>query len=210
MYLYVIQWPEHGGLLLPAVPQRVRGCRVLSGGAATWTQTADGINIALPKESRHEIATVIALEVEGQAFDIEPTPISGCSRSLAHRKKATASNTYRGRQQYGPQMALDDDSETRWATDPGTFGAQLDVDLGEPASIGSVFIDERQWNRIQKFQLQYKDGNDWQIVFEGTTVGDAFRKSFEPVQAQHIRLNIQEATEGPTIWEFQLFAAGDE
>ena len=28
---------------------------------------------------------------------------------------------------------------------------------------------------------------------------------FAPVTAQRVRLNITEATDGPTIWEFQLF-----
>jgi hypothetical protein len=29
--------------------------------------------------------------------------------------------------------------------------------------------------------------------------------SFPPVTARHVRLNITEATDSPTIWEFQLF-----
>ena len=32
-------------------------------------------------------------------------------------------------------------------------------------------------------------------------------KAFDPVTAQVVRLNILEATDGPTIWEFQLLAS---
>jgi len=210
VYLYVMQWPGSGKLILPAVTQRVRKCSVLSGGEATWKQTADGIDITVPKEHRHEIATVIALEGEGRAFDIEPATVAYRSNSSAYGKTAKASNTYQGQKQYAPRMALDDDPGTRWATDAGISSAQLEVDLGKPTTIGSVFIDERQWNRIRKFQLQYKAGDDWKTMLEGTTVGEAFRKNFNPVEAQHVRLNILEATQGPTVWEFQLFRAEDK
>jgi len=210
VYLYVMQWPGSGKLILPAITQRVRKCSVLSGGEATWKQTADGIDITVPKEHRHEIATVIALEGEGRAFDIEPATVAYRSNSSAYGKTAKASNTYQGQKQYDPRMALDDDPGTRWATDAGISSAQLEVDLGKPTTIGSVFIDERQWNRIRKFQLQYKAGDDWKTMLEGTTVGEAFRKNFNPVEAQHVRLNILEATQGPTVWEFQLFRAEDK
>jgi alpha-L-fucosidase len=210
VYLFVMQWPSHGKLALPSVTQKVRKCTVLSGGEATWTQSADAVEIAVPKKDQDEIATVIALEVEGNAFDMEPSRISQRSNSLAYRKKATATNIYRNQATFGPGMALDDDPETRWGTDTGTRNAQLEVDLGKPSRIGSVFIDERQWNRIRKFQIQYKDGEEWKTLLEGSTVGEAFSKTFSPSTAQHVRLNILEATDAPTIWEFQLFEAQDK
>ena len=36
-------------------------------------------------------------------------------------------------------------------------------------------------------------------------IGAAWSKSFDPVTAQRVRLNVLESTDGPTIWEFQLF-----
>jgi hypothetical protein len=41
-------------------------------------------------------------------------------------------------------------------------------------------------------------------IFTGATLGEQFQKSFEPVTAREFRLNILEATEGPTINEIKL------
>ena len=62
-------------------------------------------------------------------------------------------------------------------------------------------------NRVQKFEFQYKDAGQWKTLFSGTTLGSQFRKSFDPVTAQEFRLNILEATEGPTINEIQFVGA---
>jgi alpha-L-fucosidase len=66
----------------------------------------------------------------------------------------------------------------------------------------------RKWEgggkRIQKFAPQYQDGSTWKTILSGTKVGIAYRKSFPAVTAHVVRLNILEATEGPTIDEFEI------
>ena len=42
--------------------------------------------------------------------------------------------------------------------------------------------------------------------WRGTRLGPDYSSQFEPVTARYVRLNILQATKGPTIWEFQLFA----
>ena len=64
------------------------------------------------------------------------------------------------------------------------------------------------YDRVRKFELQYKDGEAWKTFLEGTRIGEEYSQAFEPVTAQIVRLNILEATDGPTIWEFQLLAPG--
>lgn len=208
VYLFIMDWPDEGKLVLPSMPMHILKCNALTGGEVSWEQTPDGIDISIGKQYQQELATIIALEMEGGAFEIGPMPVVHHSDSVAYGKKVTASNIFKDREEeYGPEMALDDDPETRWATDAGTHSAQLEVDLGEAAMIDSVFIDERHWNRIREFMLEYKADNDWKTILKGTTVGAEFQQKFEPVKARHIRLNILEATEGPTIWEFQFFSA---
>ena len=64
----------------------------------------------------------------------------------------------------------------------------------------------RHAGRVQSFQLQYKDGDQWQTFYSGTTIGEGFHTSdFKPITARQVRLNILQATGGPTINEFQLF-----
>jgi len=100
---------------------------------------------------------------------------------------------------------VDDDPTTRWATNSGTKQAWLEIDLGKLTTFDRVKISE-EFGRVRQFELQYKDGNDWNTFIEGKKLGAGYSKQFKPVTAQYVRLNILDATDGPTIWEFQLFA----
>ena len=51
-----------------------------------------------------------------------------------------------------------------------------------------------------------KQGDEWKTFHAGTTIGAGLRLSFAPITARFIRLSIREATDGPTFWEFQIFA----
>lgn len=205
IHLFVMNWPEEGPLELPPVPQTIVDREILTGGKLNVSQSEEGIVVDVPEADRQEIATVIRLTVDGNALDIPPVNVV-CSGSLACQKPATASNVYQNAvHHYGPAMALDDDPATRWATDAGTHAAWLEVDLGQPTAVGRVMIDEAYEGRIQRFELQCREGDRWKTVLSGETVGRGFTRKFPAVTAQHFRLEILEATEGPTIWEFQLF-----
>ena len=66
-------------------------------------------------------------------------------------------------------------------------------------------IHEAYAPRVEGFELQAKDGDTWTTFARGRRIGEAYEIRFEPVTARVVRLNIVNATEGPTIWEFQLF-----
>jgi alpha-L-fucosidase len=150
---------------------------------------------------------MVELVLDGPAFEIPPVRVvEPPSGSVARARPVRASNTFlRRKKEYGPELAVDDDPKTRWATDSGTSEAWLEVDLGEAVSIGRVFIDEREWNRVRKFQLEYRVGEEWQTMLAGKRIGARYEKTFPPVTARHVRLHVLEATDGPTIWEFRLF-----
>jgi hypothetical protein len=146
------------------------------------------------------------LTLDGPAADAKPGRMQ--SASVATGKKATASNVFQNQMdQYGPEKALDDDTETRWATDFGTHQAWLQVDLGEPKRIAGARINEDYAPRVQEFELQAKEGDGWKTFYRGTTIGEDFAVKFDPLTVQIVRLNILKANEGPTLTEFQLFEA---
>jgi hypothetical protein len=60
---------------------------------------------------------------------------------------------------------------------------------------------------VKKFALEHKGGSEWKTIFTGTAIGEGFSRDFPPVTVREVRLNILEATEGPTIWEIQLTPA---
>ena len=58
---------------------------------------------------------------------------------------------------------------------------------------------------IRKFAIEYWEDGQWKAAHRGENPGGIFAAGFDPVTASRARLNITEATDGPTIWEFQLF-----
>jgi alpha-L-fucosidase len=105
---------------------------------------------------------------------------------------------------YAADSAFDGDPETRWATDGGTKQAWVALDLGKPTRIESVSINEAIAPRVLKFEFQYRDGGEWKTIFAGTEIGANFSRTFDPLTAREIRLNILDASEGPTIYEIKL------
>ena len=77
------------------------------------------------------------------------------------------------------------------------------LDFPQPTRIGAVHINEALAPRVQKFEFQFRQGTEWKTLFAGTELGADFKRRFEPVTASAVRLNVLDASEGPTIWEIQ-------
>lgn len=130
-------------------------------------------------------------------------PTESSTRGLIEPEmKATASNSCGG--EYKASSAIDGDPQTRWASTAQQ--AWVEVDLGKPMTFNRALISEAFAPRVQSFKLQAKVGDAWKTFHTGTTLGANFQASFAPVTAQVVRLNVLQASDWPTIWEFQLGA----
>ncbi len=203
IYLHVFNWLDDP-LRLPAISEKVRRARVLTGGEAKVRQSADRLEIAVPEDARQPFDTVVALELEGDAGRLPAVDVPA-KVSLTRGAKARASNVYQRQGQFGADLAVDGNDDTRWATDAGTRQAWLEVDLGRPVRFDQAVIAEAYPERVQRFELQRLDGSDWKTFCTGTTLGELWSRRFAPVTAQRVRLNILDATDGPTLSEFSLF-----
>ena len=202
VYVHVLQWVEDR-VTLPPIDKKILSSKVLTGGTAVVKQTDASIEISLPAEDRDELDTIIALELDGPAAELKPRRLP--SSSLAFGKKATASNVFQNDPTYSPEKAFDDDPSTRWGCDWGTTSVWLEVDLGEPLTFDHCYISE-PYGRVQKFEIQIQKDGQWCPCYSGTTIGEDFQAGFAAVTAQHVRLNLLETTDGPSIWEFQILA----
>ena len=202
IYLHVLDWPEDV-LTLPPIPNKITDADLLTTGKLSIKQTSESIEISVPKEHQQEIDTIIVLKLDGPAGKISPHALP--SGSLTTGKKVRASNFFQNKPQHAPEKAVDDDDSTRWAADYGIKQAWLEVDLGKQSTFDRVTIRE-EYDRIRQFELQYKNGEKWITFLKGKKIGKNYSKTLEPVTARHVRLNILDAAEGPTIWEFNLFA----
>lgn len=156
-------------------------------------------------ENHDEIDTILVLELDGPAEEI--SPISGMFLgALTVGRRVSASSIWS--EEYNASKAFDGDESTRWGGAPDSRSGWLEVDLGEEKTFNRVLILENPWDRVRRFQLQYRDGETWRTFHEGTTLGE-FHLSFEPIKARYVRLNVLEATDVPTIWEVALFPVAE-
>ena len=140
----------------------------------------------------------------GQASGTPQELPPDAAKSVAQGKQATASNVYRRQADCRPELAFDGDPGTRWASDAGLKQAWLAVDLGKPRTIGRAFFSEA-YDRIEQFELQADRDGRWETFARGGRIGSGLEMKFPPVTVQKVRLNVLQATDGPTIWEFLLF-----
>ncbi|MGO9111264.1 MAG: alpha-L-fucosidase [Thermoguttaceae bacterium] len=74
IYLHILSWPAEA-LRLPAIPAKIVGSRVLTGGAVVVKQTGEAVEISLPAADRREIDTIVALELDSPAMSIAPLTV---------------------------------------------------------------------------------------------------------------------------------------
>jgi hypothetical protein len=164
-----------------------------------------GYKITAPAAGLYELTARVA------AVNREQALYARTFGSMAPVKKATASNVFKKMEaDLGPQFAVDSNPGTRWATDM-IDKCWLELDLGKPVEISTVMIDERGWNRVSKYQVEYKSGEAWKTIVEGDNIGIDFTRDFPPVTAQYVRLNVIDTRQaGPSIWEFSVGSAKDK
>jgi alpha-L-fucosidase len=205
IYLHILRWPA-GTITLPPIKPRIVKGSVLTGGEAMVKQTDAGIEVSIPAAQRDAIDTIVKLELDAPAMSIPAFKSKNTvAPSLTTGKKATASNWFQKSDSYAPGKAVDGDLDTRWGCDYGTHSCWLEVDLGSSQTFDHAAISE-PYGRVKQFELQVKVGDEWKTFHRGTTIGDDLNMKFDPVTGQHVRLNLLKTTEGPSIWEFQLFA----
>ena len=173
------------------------------GMASCWV----GYKIEVPATGVYELTAKVATINSGQAMSVRSFG------AMAQAKSATASNVFRNQvKELGPQFAIDNNPGTRWACSMGVENAFLELDMGKPIPVSTVMIDERAYSKISKFVLEYKDGEAWKTLIEGTTIGADYVKDFPQVTTQFVRLHTLDSsgtTGGPTIWEFSVGTVQD-
>ena len=199
-YLHIMRWPDVT-ITLPAIDRKLVTYHVLTGGKASVLQDEKGIRVTVAPDHRDDLDTIIKLVFDKSLEDVDPVCIE--SESVSKGGHASASGQWEN-PPLGPELAFDNNLSTRWGGAPNTKKGWIAVELDKPSTISHVWISEA-YDRIKKFELQIQKDDKWLTVYNGTTVGQDFSATFKPVTAKHIRLNITEATDVPTIWEFRVF-----
>jgi alpha-L-fucosidase len=206
VYLHIRNWDDDP-LVLPNLPAKLVRARVLTGGTATISTKDSHLRVSVPAEDQDPEDTIVELEFDHSVIGIPAMEVTGPA-NLALGMKASASNVFQGDAQYAPDKAIDGKNDTRWATDSGLRSAWLEVDFKKPETFGRVRIVQAfpELQRIKHYQVEAWLEGQWKPCFQGENLGPRLNANFPAVTSEKVRLNITESTDGPTIWEFQVFA----
>ena len=204
IYLHLLSKAD-GPVSVPALPVAIKSAKLLNGPTIKTATTDDSLSFEIPANSWDAIDTIVELTIDGDAMDI--APLKPSTRSSIPGAKASASATYQNDPQYSADMVLDGDVESRWATPEGTKQSWLQIDFAKETTFNGINIEEAysdHSSRVKKFELQKKDGSAWTTFHQGDGLGAHFKATFAPVTATAIRINILDASDGPTISEIRL------
>ena len=113
---------------------------------------------------------------------------------------------------YKPGNVLDGDDATYWTVNDGTTTGTLVVDLGAAKTFDVVSIEEsiEFGQRINKFKVEYRNGDDdWKVFDEGTTIGSKRLSRKNPVKADQLRITVSTASAVPMIAEIGVYKASE-
>jgi alpha-L-fucosidase len=75
VYVHVLNWPEGGKLALPALPAKIIGASLLGGGAVSFSQSEQRVEISVPAAGQDSLDTIAVLELEQPANGLKPIPV---------------------------------------------------------------------------------------------------------------------------------------
>ena len=127
--------------------------------------------------------------------------------NLAQGAKATASSVSNNDPKFAASKAADGDPNTYWKAADGHTTAELTMDMGHKVQFNRVMLEESLavGQRVEAFEFDIWTGSDWQKITTATTIGYKRILTFDTVQAQKVRILIQQARAVPTIATFGLY-----
>jgi len=131
--------------------------------------------------------------------------------NLAAHKPVVADNHRHGDDHFSPSNIVDDDLDSYWAADDGFRRATLEIDLGEATLFDRVMLQEpiRFGQRISAFAVEARVGGEWIPVAAATTIGYKRLLRIDPVEADRVRIVIEETNNVPALSNVGLFRAAE-
>ncbi len=106
-----------------------------------------------------------------------------------------------------PESLLDGNKETYWTTRGTDTTAELEFEWDRKKTFDVLMLQEhiRIGQRIEGFELEYWDGENWKKATRGTTVGYKRLLRFAPITTYKVKLKITSSRLNPTLQSFGLY-----
>jgi alpha-L-fucosidase len=124
--------------------------------------------------------------------------------------KATATNV-RGQNdaRFAASNVIDDDKKSYWATDDGVKTGAVEIDFGRARRFNRLVVQEHiaLGQRVKRFTVQVFQQDAWKAIASGTTIGHKRILRFPSIEAQRVRLSIDEALAPPVVSNVEVYDA---
>jgi alpha-L-fucosidase len=110
---------------------------------------------------------------------------------------------------FPPERVVDGDPDTYWAAEPGAMGGALEIHLGAPTYVDRIVLQEpiRLGQRVSAFSVEVRVEGYWMPVARGTTIGHKRILRVPGVEADRVRVTIEDAVARPAVSRIGLFEA---
>ncbi|XZH05587.1 alpha-L-fucosidase [Clostridium perfringens] len=102
---------------------------------------------------------------------------------------------------YGANKIVDGDYDTYWAPDNSSKTGTIEIDLGGSKEFDVISLQEYipLGQRVSSFNIEVLQGENWNKVYEGKTIGYKRLVRIAPTKGEKIRINITDSLEVPLI-----------
>jgi len=126
---------------------------------------------------------------------------------MALHKPVSASSVRGNSPEYKANNVTDSNKDTYWATNDHEKSGSLIIDLSGKKQISFVVLQEyiKLGQRVKKFSVEVEKDNNWQEIAAGTTIGYKRILRFNSVEAQKVRLLINDSRACPVISNIEVY-----
>jgi alpha-L-fucosidase len=208
IYLHILNLPGASPkIVLPDFGMEITKCNVVGGGALKFNKENNEIVIDFGSEPVKPINTIVEIEVNGNVMDIVPMDVKPAS--LSFKKTVTGSSNLEPHWSNHQWVDIKSVTNGDWSGDfwhPAEDDKTpwVEIDLGSVENVKGAVLYERE-PKIKAYELQYKAGDKWVILYKGTEIGDKTVVEFPETKLQQLRLVIKEFAGTPGIYEIALF-----
>ena len=201
-------------LTLPALPAKIVGSKLLTGGEVDVQQTSDALTLKVAPKYQQKADTLIELTIDGNAFDIKPIQVKnpdslvvGWGKDKKYALVSVKSDAPPKRWWHnpcGPANMFDNCRLTSWVPDPGTTQAVVTLKLEQPTRFKNAVIECD--GDLDGLDIAMPEGTNWKPLGAFAKLGGKTKLNLPETTAQTLRLTFKTHKGGEfRVWEFQLF-----
>ncbi|WP_347840600.1 alpha-L-fucosidase [uncultured Draconibacterium sp.] len=131
------------------------------------------------------------------------------NNNLVSKAKINSDNEVK---KHSAKLLLDNNNETYWSPKSTTKPMIAQIELARKQSFNTLMLQENilEGQRIEKYKLDYFNGEEWETFVEGTTVGYKRLFKFPEVKTDRIRMTIEESRSIPQLSTIGVFKSPPE